>query len=141
MESLVKSLELNLKIRDIIKHFYDKQAALGNSNKMPKWYGWTKNEHRLCIRFNADERAKLNKLLTRTFVSQNTLIQRLCLGELIPIKKPQAYYDTLKYINDIGWIRLMSLYHYSENPQITWDKICDVQDARDDAMRLIRDFV
>ena len=141
MESLDKSFELNLKIRDIIKHFYDKQAALGNSNKMPKWYGWTKNEHRLCIRFNADERAKLNKLLTRTFVSQNTLIQRLCLGELIPIKKPQAYYDTLKYINDIGWIRLMSLYCYAEDPKTAWDKIYDIQDVRDDAMRLIRDFV
>ena len=73
MESLDKSLELNLKIRDIIKHFYDKQAALGNSNKSPKRYGWTKNEHRLCIRFN-DERVKLDKLPTRTFVSQNTVI-------------------------------------------------------------------
>ena len=141
METLDKSLELNLKIRDIIKHFYDKQAALGNSNKMPRWYGWTKNEHRLCIRFNADERAKLDKLLTRTFVSQNTLIQRLCLGELIPIKKPEAYYDTLRYINDIGWIRLMSLYRYAEDSKTAWDKICDIQDARDDAMRLIRDFV
>ena len=141
MESLDKSLELNLKIRDIIKHFYDKQAALGNSNKIPKWYGWTKNEHRLCIRFNADERAKLDKLLTRTFVSQNILIQRLCLGELIPIKKPEAYYDTLRYINDIGWIRLMSLYLYAEDSKTAWDKICDVQDVRDDAMRLIRDFV
>ena len=83
----------------------------------------------------------VNELLTRTFVRKNTLIQRLCLGELIPIKKPQAYYDTLKYINDIGWIRLMSLYGYAENPQIAWDKICDVQDVRDDTMRLIRDFV
>ena len=73
MESLDKSLECNLKIRDIIKHFYDKQAALGNSNKSPKRYGWTKNEHRLCIRFN-DERVKLDKLPTRTFVSQNTVI-------------------------------------------------------------------
>ena len=83
----------------------------------------------------------VNELLTRTFVSQNTLIQRLCLGELIPIKKPQAYYDTLKYINDIGWIRLMSLYHYAEDSKTAWDKICDVQDVRDDTMRLIRDFV
>ena len=48
---------------------------------------------------------------------------------------------TLRYINDIGWIRLMSLYGYAENPQIAWDKICDIQDVRDDAMRLIRDFV
>lgn len=35
----------------------------------------------------------------------------------------------------------MSLYGYAENPQIAWDKICDIQDVRDDAMRLIRDFV
>lgn len=141
MEILDKSLECNLKIRDIIKHFYDKQKALGNSNKSPKRYGWTKNEHRLCIRFNDDEREKLDKFLTRTFVSQNTVIQRLCLGELIPIKKPQAYYDTLKYINDIGWIRLMSLYRYAEDPKTAWDKICDIQDVRDEAMDLIRDFV
>ena len=53
-------------------------------------YKWTKKEHRLCIRVDDDERAKLDKLLTRTFVSQNTIIQRLCLGELIPIKKPVA---------------------------------------------------
>ena len=83
----------------------------------------------------------VNELLTRTFVSQNTLIQRLCLGELIPIKKPQAYSDTLRYINDIGWIRLMSLYHYAEDSKTAWDKICDIQDVRDDTMRLIRDFV
>ena len=140
-EIIEKSLEYNIRIRDVIKHYHKKQAALGNSNKMPKWYGWTKNEHRLCIRFNADERANLDKLLTRTFVSQNTLIQRLCLGELIPIKKPEEYYDTLRYINDIGWIRLMSVYRYAEDPKTAWDKICDIQDVRDDAMRLIRDFV
>ena len=35
----------------------------------------------------------------------------------------------------------MSLYHYAEDPKTAWDKICDIQDERDDAMRLIRDFV
>ena len=60
---------------------------------------------------------------------------------MIPIKKSQAYYDTLKYINDIGWIRLMSLYRYAEDQKIAWDKICDIQDVRDDAMDLIGDFV
>ena len=143
-ETLEKSLEYNIQIRDIIKYYHKKQDALANSKKMPKWCNWTNNkriEHRLCIRFNDDEREKLDKLLTRTFVSQNTVIQRLCLGELIPIKKPEVYYDTLRYINDIGWIRLMSLYRYAEDPKIAWDKICDIQDVRDDAMRLIRDFV
>lgn len=143
-EIIEKSLEYNIQIRDIIKHYHKKQGALGNSKKMPKWYKWTNNkrvEHRLCIRLNDEEREKLDKLLTRTFVSQNTIIQRLCLGELIPIKKPEAYHDTLRYINDIGWIRLMSLYRYAEDPKIAWDKICDIQDVRDDAMRLIRDFV
>ena len=143
-EILEKSLEYNIQIRDIIKHYHKRQDALGNSKKMPKWYKWTNNkriENRLCIRFNDEEREKLDKLLTRTFVSQNTVIQRLCLGELIPIKKPEAYYDTLRYINDIGWIRLMSLYRYAEDSKIAWDKICDIQDVRDDAMRLIRDFI
>ena len=143
-ETLEKSLEYNIQIRDIIKYYHKKQDALANSKKMPKWCNWTNNkriEHRLCIRFNDDEREKLDKLLTRTFVSQNTVIQRLCLGELIPIKKPEVYYDTLRYINDIGWIRLMSLYRYAEDSKTAWDKICDIQDVRDDAMRLIRDFV
>ena len=142
-ETLEKSLEYNIQIRDIIKHYHKRQDALGNSKKMPKWYKWTNKriENRLCIRFNDEEREKLDKLLTRTFVSQNTVIQRLCLGELIPIKKPEAYYDTLRYINDIGWIRLMSLYRYAEDSKTAWDKICDIQDVRDDAMRLIRDFV
>ena len=143
-EILEKSLEYNIQIRDIIKHYHKKQDALGNSKKMPKWYKWVNNERierRLCIRFNDDEREKLDKLLTRTFVSQNTVIQRLCLGELIPIKKPEAYYDTLRCINDIGWIRLISLYCYVEDPKTAWDKICDIQDVRDDAMRLIRDFI
>ena len=143
-ETLEKSLEYNIQIRDIIKYYHKKQDALANSKKMPKWCNWTNNkriEHRLCIRFNDDEREKLDKLLTRTFVSQNTVIQRLCLGELIPIKKPEVYYDTLRYINDIGWIRLMSLYRYADDPKTAWDNICDIQDVRDDAMRLIRDFV
>ena len=141
MEMLEKSLECHIRIRDIIKHYHKKQDALGNSKKMLNSYKWTDKEHRLCIRFNDNEREKLDKLLTRTFVSQNTVIQRLCLGELIPIKKPVAYYDTLRYINDIGWIRLMSIYRYAEEPKTAWDKICDIQDVRDEAMDLIRDFV
>ena len=141
MEMLEKSLECHIRIRDIIKHYHKKQDALGNSKKMLNSYKWTDKEHRLCIRFNDNEREKLDKLLTRTFVSQNTVIQRLCLGELIPIKKPVAYYDTLRYINDIGWIRLMSVYRYAEDPKTAWDKICDIQDVRDEAMDLIRDFV
>ena len=75
------------------------------------------------------------------FEDVNTVIQRLCLGELIPIKKPVAYYDTQRYINDIGRIRLMSVYRYAEDPKSAWDKICDIQDVRDEAMDLIRDFV
>lgn len=140
-ETLEKSLECHIQIRDIIKHYHKKQDALGNSKKMLNRDKRTDKEHRLCIRFNDDEREKLDKLLTRTFVSQNTVIQRLCLGELIPIKKPVAYYDTLRYINDIGWIRLMSVYRYAEDPKSAWDKICDIQDVRDEAMDLIRDFV
>ena len=141
MEGLNKSLELNLKIKDIVKHYYEKQAALGNSNKILHRYKWTDKQHRLCIRFNDEERLKLDKLLTRTFLKQNTVIQRLCFGELIPIKKPQTYYSTLKYINLIGDYRLNMMYQNADDPNAAWDKICDIQDVRDDAMRLIRDFV
>ena len=144
MEALEKIFELNIKIRDVIKHYHKKQDALGNSKKMPKWHRWTSQgrvEHRLCIRFNDEERLKLDNLLTKTFVSQNTVIQRLCLGELIPIKKPQAYYDTLKFVNLIGDYRLNTLYRNADDPKTAWEMICDIQDVRDDAMTLIRDFV
>lgn len=141
MEMLDEILELNIKIRDVIRHYYEKQAALGNPNKILNRYKWTDKQHRLCIRFNDEERLKLDKLLTRTFLKQNTVIQRLCLGELIPIKKPQAYYDTLKYVNLIGDYRLNMMYQNADNPIVAWDKICDIQDVRNDAMDLIRDFV
>ena len=141
MEMLDKILELNLKIKDIVKHYYEKQAALGNSNKILHRYKWTDKQHRLCIRFNDEERLKLDKLLTRTFLKQNTVIQRLCFGELIPIKKPQTYYNTLKYINLIGDYRLNMMYQNAVDPNAAWDKICDIQDVRDEAMTLIRDFV
>ena len=73
--------------------------------------------------------------------SETLLIQRLCLGELIPIKKPQAYYDTLKFVNLIGDYQLNTLYRNADDPKTAWDKICDIQDVRNDAMTLIRDFV
>ena len=141
MEMLDEILELNIKIRDVIRRYYEKQAALGNPNKILNRYKWTDKQHRLCIRFNDEERLKLDKLLTRTFLKQNTVIQRLCLGELIPIKKPHAYYDTLKYVNLIGDYRLNMMYQNADNPNVAWDKICDIQDVRNDAMDLIRDFV
>ena len=141
MEMLDEILKLNIKIRDIIRHYYERQATLGNPNKLLNCYGWTDKQHRLCIRFNDEERLKLDKLLTRTFLKQNTVIQRLCLRELIPLKKPQAYYNTLKYINLIGDYRLNTMYHYADDPKLAWDKICDIQDVRDEAMDLIRDFV
>lgn len=141
METLDKSLEINFKIRDIINHYYEKQYALGTAKKMPKWYKWTNKEHRLCIRLNDEERLKLDDLQRRSFIKQNTLVTRLCLGELIPLKKPQAYYDTLRYINSIGDYRLKPMYHYAENPKEAWNKICDIQATRDDAMNLIRNFV
>ena len=141
MEMLDEILELNIKIREVIRHYYEKQAALGNPNKILNRYKWTDKQHRLCIRFNDEERLKLDKLLTRTFLKQNRVIQRLCLGELIPIKKPHAYYDTLKYVNLIGDYRLNMMYQNADNPNVAWDKICDIQDVRNDAMDLIRDFV
>ena len=141
MEMLDEILELNIKIRDVIRRYYEKQAALGNPNKILNRYKWTDKQHRLCIRFNDEERLKLDKLLTGTFMKQNTVIQRLCLGELIPIKKPHAYYDTLKYVNLIGDYRLNMMYQNADNPNVAWDKICDIQDVRNDAMDLIRDFV
>ena len=141
MEMLDEILEINIKIREVIRHYYEKQAALGNPNKILNRYKWTDKQHRLCIRFNDEERLKLDKLLTRTFLKQNTVIQRLCLGELIPIKKPHAYYDTLKYVNLIGDYRLNMMYQNADNPNVAWDKICDIQDVRNDAMDLIRDFV
>lgn len=141
MEILDEILKLNIKIRDIIRHYYERQAALGNPNKLLNCYGWTDKQNRLCIRFNDEERLKLDKLLTRTFLKQNTVIQRLCLRELIPLKKPQAYYNTLKYVNLIGDYRLNTMYHYADDPKLAWDKICDIQDVRDEAMDLIRDFV
>lgn len=141
MEMLDEILKLNIKIRDVIRHYYEKQAALGNPNKILNRYKWTDKQHRLCIRFNDEERLKLDKLLTRTFLKQNTVIQRLCLGELIPIKKPQTYYDTLKYVNLMGDYRLNMMYQNADDPNVAWDKICDIQDIRNDAMDLIRDFV
>ena len=33
------------------------------------------------------------------------------------------------------------MYQNADDPNAAWDKICDIQDVRDDAMRLIRDFV
>ena len=141
MEMLDEILKLNIKIRDIIRHYYERQATLGNPNKLLNCYGWTDKQHRLCIRFNDEERLKLDILLTRTFLKQNTVIQRLCFGELIPIKKPQTYYNTLKYINLIGDYRLNMMYQNADDPNAAWDKICDIQDVRDEAMTLIRDFV
>ena len=141
MEMLDEILELNIKIRDVIRRYYEKQAALGNPNKILNRYKWTDKQHRLCIRFNDEERLKLDKLLTRTFLKQNTVIQRLCFGELIPIKKPETYYNTLKYINLIGDYRLNMMYQNADDPNAAWDKICDIQDVRDEAMTLIRDFV
>ena len=69
------------------------------------------------------------------------MIQRLCFRELIPIKKPQTYYNALKYINLIGDYRLNMMYQNADDPNAAWDKICDIQDVRDEAMTLIRDFV
>ena len=33
------------------------------------------------------------------------------------------------------------MYQNADDPNAAWDNICDIQDVRDDAMTLIRDFV
>jgi len=73
-------------------------------------------------------------------ISHNTLVQKLCLGEIIPFNKPQAYYETLKYVNTVGDINLKPAYHYADNPMAAWEKIYDIRDAKETAMNYLLDF-
>lgn len=58
---------------------------------------------KLVIRLNDEERAKLNKLREKTFLTQKGIIRNILLGYDIPTKVPDSYSYFMRHINSLSY--------------------------------------
>ena len=58
---------------------------------------------KLVIRLNDEERAKLDKLKEKTFLTQKGIIRNILLGYNIPIKVPDSYSNFMRHINSLSY--------------------------------------
>jgi len=74
---------------------------------------------KLVIRLNDEERAKLDKLKEKTFLTQKGIIRNILLGYNIPVKVPDSYTNFMRHIN--------SLSYYTFKLKVHTDKTCSNQ--------------
>ena len=58
---------------------------------------------KLVIRLNDEERAKLDKLKEKTFLTQKGIIRNILLGYNIPAKVPDSYTYFMRHINSLSY--------------------------------------
>ncbi len=71
---------------------------------------WTMNSKgdsmrntKLVIRLNDEERAQLNRIKEKTFLTQKGIIRNILLGYRIPAKVPDSYTNFMRHINSLSY--------------------------------------
>ena len=58
---------------------------------------------KLVIRLNDEERAKLDRLKEKTFLTQKGIIRSILLGYKLPTKVPDSCTDFMRHINSLSY--------------------------------------
>ena len=98
-------------------------------------------DKKLVIRLNDEERANLNSLAEKTFLTQKGIIRNILLGYRIPAKVPNSYTDFMRHINSLSYytFKLKVQADKANSSQLT--KIEELDRNIEEIMKLALSFI
>ena len=109
---------------------------------------WTMNSKgdflsniKLVIRLNDEERAKLDSLKEKTFLTQKGIMRNILLGYKIPAKVPDSYTNFMRYINSLSYYTFKLKVHSDKNDSNQLTKINQLDRNIEEIMTLALSFI
>ena len=96
---------------------------------------------KLVIRLNDEERAKLDKLKQKTFLTQKGIIRNILLGYNISVKVPDSYTVFMRHINSLSYYTFKLKVHVDKNSSNQLDKIEQLDRNIEEIMKLALSFI
>ena len=96
---------------------------------------------KLVIRLNNEERAKLDKLREKTFLTQKGIIRNILLGYDIPAKVPHSYTHFMRHINSLSYYTFKLKVHADKNSSNQLDKSEQLDRNIEEIMDLALSFI
>ncbi len=96
---------------------------------------------KLAIRLNDEERAKLDKLRGKTFLTQKGIIRNILLGYRIPTKVPDSYTDFMRHINSLSYYTFKLKVHVDRTNTNRLNKIEQLDRNIEEIMKLALLFI
>ena len=95
---------------------------------------------KLVIRLNDEERAKLDRLKEKTFLTQKGIIRNILLGYNIPVKVPDSYTVFMCHINSLSYYTFKLKVHVDRTNTSQLDKIEQLDRNIEEIMKLALSF-
>ena len=96
---------------------------------------------KLVIRLNDKERAKLDKLKEKTFLTQKGIIRNILLGYDIPSRVPDSYTNFMRHINSMSEYTFKLKVHVDKNSSNQLDKIEQLDHNIEEIMKRALSFI
>ncbi|MBQ2922589.1 MAG: hypothetical protein IJE60_05800 [Tyzzerella sp.] len=96
---------------------------------------------KLVIRLNDEERAKLDKLKEKTFLTQKGIIRNILLGYNIPVKVLDSYTVFMRHINSLSYYTFKLKVHVDKATSIQLTKIEELDRNIEEIMTLALSFI
>ena len=96
---------------------------------------------KLVIRLNDEERAKLNSLTEKTFLTQKGIIRSILLGYKLPTKVPDSYTDFMRHINSLSYYTFKLKVQADKANSIQLTKIEELDRNIEEIMTLALSFI
>ena len=98
-------------------------------------------DKKLVIRLNDEERANLNSLAEKTFLTQKGIIRNILLGYRVPAKVPNSYTDFMRHINSLSYYTFKLKVHVDRTNTNHLDKIEQLSRNIEEIMKLALSFI
>ena len=98
-------------------------------------------DKKLVIRLNDEERAKLNNLADKTFLTQKGIIRNILLGYDIPAKVPDSYTYFMRHINSLSYFTFKLKVNTDKANSNQLDKIEQLDRNIEKIMQLALSFI
>ena len=109
---------------------------------------WTMNSKgdfmsniKLVIRLNDEERAKLDKLKGKTFLTQKGIIRNILLGYNIPVKVLDSYTVFMRHINSLSYYTFKVKVLVDKDDTVLFTKIKELDLNIEEIMTLALSFI
>jgi len=96
---------------------------------------------KLVIRLNDEERAKLDKLKEKTFLTQKGIIRNILLGYDIPTKTPDSYTHFMRHINSLSYYIFKLKVHVDKTDVNLLTRIEQLDRNIEEIMKLALSFI